>query len=206
LLEQWLRNEIFYSESGPMRPVFTEREFGRGSDLMPMEIEGKQVFLTGKIDRIDRAGNTFYITDYKSGQVPKKAAFLDTNLQLPLYILAADRLVAAKEGGTVTGGGYYVLKAGERQENFLFANAQDGSLPWQTYSDITDTDGTTIPVTDITVLREKTEQVLADTLQRMEQGDFRPTPSKDCHANCPAAKICRYSLLKPGRDGEEGHE
>ena len=208
LLQQWLRKEIYYSEAGAMRPVCTETEFGRGRSLMPMEIAGRQIFLNGKIDRIDQAGNAFYITDYKSGQAPKKAEFLDTDLQLPLYILAADRLVAAKEGGTVTGGGYYVLKDGERQESFLFANAQEVSLPWQTYSDIKDpedkNDKTTIK--DITVLREKTEQVLADLLQRMEQGDFKPIPSDRCDTYCPAAKICRYRLLKPDQDGEEAHE
>ena len=61
-------------------------------------------------------------------------------------------------------------------------------------------------IKDITVLREKTEQVLADLLQRMEQGDFKPTPSDRCDKYCPAAKICRYRLLKPDQDGEEAHE
>jgi len=206
LLQQWLRKEIYYSEAGVMRPICTEKDFGRGADQMLLEIEGRQIFLNGKIDRIDQAGDAFYITDYKSGQVPKKAELLDTNLQLPLYILAADRLVAAKEGGAVIGGGYYALKDGERKESFLFADAQDGNLPWQTYSEMTDADGTKIPINDITVLQEKVKQVLADTLRRMEQGDFKPAPSGGCDAYCPAAKICRYRLLKPDQDGEEGHE
>ena len=207
LLQQWLHKEIAYSEAGSLRPVYTEMEFGRGStNLMPLEINGRRIFLNGKIDRIDRAGNSFYITDYKSSQAPKKADFLDTNLQLPLYILAADRLVAAKEGGTVTGGGYYVLKDGERKESFLFVNAQDGKPPWQTYSEMQDTDGNKIPVTDITVLQEKTEQVLADTLRCMGQGGFRPTHTDKCDAYCPAAKICRYRILQPDPGGEERHE
>ena len=207
LLQQWLHKEIAYSEAGSMRPVCTELEFGRGSGgLMPLEINGRRIFLNGKIDRIDKSGNAFYITDYKSSQAPKKAEFLDTNLQLPLYMLAADRLVAAKEGGTVTGGGYYVLKDGERKESFLFVNAQDGKLPWQTYSEMQDADGNKIPVTDITVLQKKTEQILADTLRCMGQGGFRPTHTDKCDAYCPAAKICRYRILQPDPDGEECHE
>jgi len=206
LLRQWLRKEIYYSETGAMRPISTEREFGRGADQLLLEIEGRQIFLNGKIDRIDQAGNAFYITDYKSGQVPKKAEFLDTNLQLPLYILAADRLVAAKEGGAVIGGGYYAMKDGERKESFLFADARDKSLPWQTYSEMTDADGTKIPVTNITVLQDELKQVLGDTLRSMEQGNFQPAPSGGCDAYCPAAKICRCRLLKPDQDGEEGHE
>jgi hypothetical protein len=114
--------------------------------------------------------------------------------------------VAAKEGGTVTGGGYYVLKDGERKESFLFVNAQDGKPPWQTYSEMQDEDGNKIPVTDITVLQEKTEQVLADTLCCMGQGGFRPTHTDKCDAYCPAAKICRYRILQPDPGGEERHE
>lgn len=207
ILQQWLRKEIVYSETESFRPVCTEMEFGRGSaGLMPMEISGRHIFLNGKIDRIDRAGTTFYITDYKSSQAPKREDFLDTNLQLPLYILAADRLVAAKEGGTVSGGGYYVLKDGEREESFLFEDAQVGNLPWQTYSKMKDADGNEIPVTDITLLREKTEQVLADTLRCMGQGNFRPTNTDRCDTYCPAAKICRYRILRPDSDVEERHE
>ena len=208
LLEQWLRTEIYYSESGPMQPICTEMAFGWGSDQVPMEIEGKQIYLNGKIDRIDQAGNAFYITDYKSGQAPKKTEFLHTNLQMPLYILAADRLVAAKEGGTVTGGGYYALKDGERQESFLFADARKDSLPWDTYSDMTDPEDkkNKITIKDITVLQEKTEQVLAAVLRSMRQGEFQPAPSGGCDKYCPAAKICRHRLLKPEQDGEEGHE
>lgn len=207
MLQQWLRKEIYYSEAGTLRPIRTEMEFGRGgTDQMPMDINGRRILLNGKIDRIDQTGRDFYITDYKSSQAPKKAAFLDTDLQLPLYILAADRLVAAREGGAVTGGGYYVLKDGERPESFLFADAQGRELPWKTYSEMTDADGSKIPVSDITVLQEKVERALSDILQDMEQGNFRPAPSDNCDAWCPAAKICRYRILQTDPDGEEGHE
>lgn len=207
MLHHWLRNEIVYSETGTLRPYCTEMDFGRGSaDQMPLEINGRPILLNGKIDRIDRAGNAFYITDYKSSTAPKKAEFLDKNLQLPLYILAADRLAAAKEGGAVTGGGYYVLKDGERKESFLLADAQVGNLPWQTYSEMQDADGNKIPVTNITLLQEITEQVLTDTLSRMGRGDFHPTHTDKCDAYCPAAKICRYRILQSDADGEERHE
>lgn len=69
-----------------------------------------------------------------------------------------------------------------------------------------DEDGNKIPVTDITVLQEKTEQVLADTLRCMGQGGFRPTHTDKCDAYCPAAKICRYRILQPDPGGEERHE
>lgn len=207
LLIRWLRSEIAYSEAGEFRPLLTEREFGRReTEQLPLDIAGRRIFLNGKIDRIDKAGNTYYITDYKSGRIPSKAAFLDTDLQLPLYILAADRLLRERGKGTVIGGGYYGLKDGERKESFLFASAQDTQLPWKTYSDIKDANGRKTAIGDISVLQAKMEEVLADMLQNMRNGSFKPLPSGDCETYCPAAKICRYRILQSDQDGEEGHE
>ena len=234
LLHRWLRSEIVYSETGELRPVCTEKEFGRrDAGLVPLDINGRRILLNGKIDRIDKAGNAYFITDYKSSNAPKKAAFLDTDLQLPLYILATDRIlnvqgniqtnkaVASQEGNTVAaqegrnvsvqagtgviGGGYYVLKDGERKESFLFANAESPVLPWKTYSEFVNEQGNRTAVTDIHVLQEKTEQVLAEILEGMEQGNFMPAPSPGCDTFCPAAKICRWRILLPDTDEEESH-
>ena len=234
LLHRWLAREIVYSETGELRPVCTEKEFGRrDAGLVPLDINGRRILLNGKIDRIDKAGNAYFITDYKSGNAPKKAEFLDTDLQLPLYILAADRIlnvqgsvqtgkavtsqksgiVAAQEGRNVSvragsgvvGGGYYVLKDVERKESFLFEDAKSPALPWKRFSEITDKQGNRTAVTDIHVLQVKTEQVLAEILGGMEQGNFKPAPSPGCDVFCPAAKICRWRILLPDPDGEESH-
>ena len=214
LLHRWLVSEIVYSETGELRPVGTERVFGRGdTGLVSMDINGRRILLNGKIDRVDRAGNKYFITDYKSGNVPKKADFLDTDLQMPLYILAMERLVSSQEcghisappEGTVIGGGYYALKDGERKESFLFADATDAVPPWKAYSVITDKDGNKTEMNDIHMLQEKIEQVLSEVLQGMWRGDFRPTPSPGCDAFCPAAKICRWRIVQADTGEEESH-
>ena len=203
LLYGWLQSEISYCKGGNLRPVFTERAFGGNrAEALSFTVNGEQVFLNGKIDRIDKADDTYYITDYKSGDPPKQKDFLDTDLQMPLYILAADKLLAG-EKHTVIGGGYYALKAGERQSSFRFA-AQPGDtavLPWKTYSELTDVDGTKAKVTDVDDLRNRTEAVLSTLLQRMRNGDFAPTPSNQCDTYCPAARICRFRILSG--DGDE---
>lgn len=237
LLQGWLDKEILYSEAGGLRPVAVEKTFGRkDTGLMTMDINGRRILLNGKIDRIDKAGNKYFITDYKSGKVPKKTAFLDTDLQLPLYILAAERflagskrnddsaqeggaivlqksgIVAAQEDDTVTalgrgfvaGGGYCLLKDGERKESFLFADASDAAPPWRVYSEITDKQGNKTVINDIQALKEKTEQVLAEILQGMRQGSFKPTPSRDCDF-CLAAKICRWRIMPQDPEEEESH-
>lgn len=214
LLHRWLSSEISYSETGELRPVYTEKEFGRrGMEPIAMDINGRCILLNGKIDRIDKAGNTYFITDYKSGSAPKKTEFLDTDLQLPLYILAAEKLVAAQDGETVSdgasagviGGGYYELKEGERKESFLFADAEYPNLPWKAYSEITDEQGNRTPITDIHVLQEKTEQVLTGILEGMRQGDFKPEPTPGCDTYCPASKICRWRIVMSDSDKEESH-
>ena len=219
LLRGWLRSEISYSGQGEWRPAYTEQGFGlNGKDEMPLDVDGRRIYLTGKIDRIDRAGDTYFITDYKSGDTPGKKEFMDTDLQMPLYLLAAERfLAAAPEGaaqadgavtdgqaGRVAGGGYYSLKDGKRKSSFLFASAAAETVPWETFSEAEDENGTAAPVADITDLEAKMKQVLGGLLERMRQGDFRPDPA-GCRSGCPAKGICRYRILTETRE-EEGSD
>ena len=199
LLQRWLRSEIAYSEQGEWRPVSTEQSFGKkGKEEFTLDINGRRIYLNGKIDRIDRAGDAYFITDYKSGDTPNKKAFADTDLQLPLYLLAA----AMQNGGNVAGGGYYSLKDAERKESFMFPAAAD-TVPWKTFSEAKGTNGTATAITDMKDLQATLQQVLGDMLERMGQGDFSPTPSKDCERNCPAAEICRFRVLTRNREEED---
>jgi RecB family exonuclease len=199
LLQRWLRSEIAYSEQGEWRPVSTEQVFGKkGKGEVALDINGRRIYLNGKIDRIDRAGETYFITDYKSGDTPQKKAFADTDLQLPLYLLAA----AMQTKGEVAGGGYYSLKDAERKESFIFPAAA-GTVPWKTFSEAKDANGTATAITDMEELQATLQRVLGDMLEHMGEGDFCPTPSKDCENNCPAAEICRFRVLTRNREEED---
>jgi hypothetical protein len=71
---------------------------------------GLQVHLSGKIDRIDRTPQgAFLVFDYKTGYAPRLSEMAEgLNLQLPLYLLAAEALL--KEAGLQRGvGGAYLL-------------------------------------------------------------------------------------------------
>ena len=199
LLQRWLRSEIAYSEQGEWRPVSTEQVFGKKSKgEVALDINGRRIYLNGKIDRIDRFGEAYFITDYKSGGTPNKKGFADTDLQLPVYLLAA----AMQTKGEVAGGGYYSLKDAERKESFIFPAAA-GTVPWKTFSEAKDANGTATAVTDMEDLQATLQRVLGDMLERMEEGDFSPTPSKDCERNCPAAEICRFRVLTRNREEED---
>ena len=238
LLQRWLRSEIAYSGQGGWRPVSTEQSFGKkGKGEVALDINGRRIYLNGKIDRIDRNADALFITDYKSGDTPNKKEFADTDLQLPLYILAAERFIAASSGSTeggrnekaaetgsdavagsresaaefagtgqnkglVAGGGYYSLKDAERKESFMFPETV-GMVPWKTFSEAKDANGTAAVITDMKDLQATLQRVLGDMLGRMEQGDFSPTPSKDFERNCPASEICRFRALTRDREEED---
>ena len=199
LLQRWLRSEIAYSELGEWRPVSTEQVFGKkGMGEVALDINGRRIYLNGKIDRIDRAGETYFITDYKSGDTPNKKGFADTDLQLPLYLLAA----AMQTKGEVAGGGYYSLKDAERKERFIFPAAA-GTVTWKTFSEAKDANGTATAISDVGDLQATLQRVLGDMLEHMGKGDFSPTPSNDCERNCPAAEICRFRVLTRNREEED---
>ena len=209
-LHNWLRNEISYSNKGTFRPEAVEQDFGRnGIEGMQMQTGPYRIYLNGKIDRIDKAGNRYYITDYKSGNAPGKKDFLDTDIQLPLYLLATEELFAAPAGGSVAGGGYFVIKDGKRKESFRFAeeaNIPAAEIPWKTYTELTDNDGNKVKIEDIKELKGKTEDVIKALLDRVYAGDFVPTPAAGCDANCPAANICRFAILNRDCDEEAQNE
>ncbi len=199
LLQRWLRSEIAYNEQGEWRPVSTEQVFGKkGKGEVALDINGRRIYLNGKIDRIDRAGDAYFITDYKSGDAPNKKEFADTDLQLPLYLLAA----AMQTKGEVAGGGYYSLKDAERKESFIFPPAA-GTVPWKTFSEAKDANGTATDIAAMEDLQATLWRVLGDMLEHIGEGDFSPTPSKDCERNCPAAEICRFRVLTRNREEED---
>ncbi len=206
-LQRWLKKEIEYSETGSFRPVYTEKEFGMGGhEGIPFELEGgERIFLNGKIDRIDRDGNAFYITDYKSGKVPSQSDFLDGDLQMPLYILAAEEILAGTDRAEVIGGGYYALKEGERKSSFRFPDTVDGSVkvPWKTWSKKKDKDGNGEVPADSAALRKAVKELLSKMLRDLRGGRFTPTPEKECMKTCPVAKICRFDLVSQESCEEE---
>jgi ATP-dependent helicase/DNAse subunit B len=81
-------------------PVRAELQFGRPDSpegwrevRLPAVEGGGEVFLEGKIDRLDSGDGAFGVVDYKSGSVPGGQTLVDsllvTEFQLPVYLYAA---------------------------------------------------------------------------------------------------------------------
>jgi RecB family exonuclease len=100
----WLQREVRIADRS--RPAHFEVSFGLGQgpdgvephDPEPIEIpigDGRVLRVSGKIDRIDRRADGLVLRDYKTGKAPKDDGRVfrgGRQLQIPFYILAAERL------------------------------------------------------------------------------------------------------------------
>ncbi len=92
MAERFLDAEEGFWKQG-MRPTYLERTIERFRFVLP---DGKEVELTGKIDRIDIDENgNFIIVDYKTGRYPLPKMELDQDIfQLPVYAVMAKEALA----------------------------------------------------------------------------------------------------------------
>lgn len=84
-------------QAGNYRPLYSEMEFGFGSDEFAVELpSGEKALLCGIVDRVDIHDGTVRIVDYKSGKQGFGFDELSAGLklQLPLYMIAALKKIA----------------------------------------------------------------------------------------------------------------
>ncbi len=186
ILRQWLHLE--YAQQSKWEnfvPCAVEWDFSskNGKPLRLSLPDGSKFSVIGRIDRIDSNGNKVFITDYKFSGAPSGADLTDgLDLQLPVYLLAADALY----GKLVAGGGYLVLKEAERKSSIGFE----------------DLEGTPFKVNASEWADFKTASVntLKNYVQNIYAGNFDVQPTKACSPYCPLKDICRYRLLGGAAD------
>lgn len=101
ILLRFIRFEIERLESSSFQPRYFEYEIPKDKPVLLKA--GETTFsLQGKIDRIDidPSGEHFMISDYKRARSFEKASLEEgTSLQLPLYLLAVQKLLGLKPAG-----------------------------------------------------------------------------------------------------------
>ena len=107
-------------------PSQFERSFGRERDGADVSCEcgGRAVFFRGRIDRIDTAADgRFRVIDYKTGKLAGKDQDLacGTALQLPIYLIAAARILGAEIGAGEAR--YRHVGAGEGRSAVVFSGS-----------------------------------------------------------------------------------
>lgn len=177
-------------------PAYLEWGFGVSNSETPAlrrEIDEEEVFFTGRIDRIDADENWLTVTDYKRSGVPTKNDMKSgLDLQMPLYLLAVQELLAHDER-QVLGGGYFSIDAAERKNGFWRDEAQ--FLPWVQRGK-----------EDWPVFVEQAEDNLARCVRGIRSGNYPTLPAALCPNYCPGKDICRYSLLNLIAEGGEADD
>lgn len=197
ILHRWLRQEISYSANWTYRPWAVETDFGGDRDLT-ISLPEKKISVNGRIDRVDRDGHNYFVTDYKTSNAPQLQEFLQTNLQLPIYLWAAQAYLRKQDPeAMVTGGGYFVLKNAERKASIAYAGCEK-QFPFKVQTKV---QGDTLET--LAQVQTQLHEVLLQEFAEMTKGNFVPVPGKYCNRFCPAWDVCRQALLKKAAVGED---
>lgn len=211
-LEAMLRAE---RESGVTAvPSYFEVRFGRAGDdrlhsdpLMSSDapVPAGGIFLQGKIDRIDVAGDDFAVVDYKTGSViPSKKDVDDgASLQLPLYLHCAEAVLSERTGRRMTGGAgvYYHLRPDFKAVPRIGNAGMKGTL--------LDSGGRTRLSDDAGALREQVRAAVARAdayAGRISDGRFPVEPRDPATVcrSCDFRRMCRIRTRMAPGTGQAG--
>jgi ATP-dependent helicase/DNAse subunit B len=198
VLREWLAFEIEQQDSTGLQflPRYFEWAFGmpltESSDKASVErplqiaVDGRQVNIMGKVDRIDVCGDKCIVVDYKRKSCPK---FRDLekgiDLQIALYIMAVDNLLGG-EGCQVAGGGYYSVE-GLKKEGGMWRQETAESIGHRAAKDVGNLDEQ-----QWLDLQQALGKQVVSYVESIRAGRFIVNPAVDCPSYCVAKEICRY--------------
>jgi RecB family exonuclease len=145
------------------------------------------VLLSGVIDRIDviprEGARLFRVIDYKTGHVPEPAELKGgTALQVPLYALAAERLLAASGGGEPLDAGYWGISGRGYRPGATMRSLRDGELR---------------PESRWAAFRAGLERYVVDLIGRLRAADLPVAPRReDCTRGCDFKTVCRIHQVR----------
>jgi ATP-dependent helicase/DNAse subunit B len=184
-LEAFVRDEA----ASPLQLLPRRFELSFGSDRSAPELQrglplGDDLFLSGKIDRIDvdPFSARGIVQDYKSGRTVHSAKQIDEELklQIPLYMLVLRDLV-----GVEPLGGVYRALAGSRASRGLLHAGAAEDLPGFSRGDY-------LPEEEFWALVETSRTRAHDSAQRIRAGDVRHDPKGGtCPTWCDLWTMCR---------------
>jgi ATP-dependent helicase/DNAse subunit B len=181
LLEH-LRREA--SDNSAFEPTELELGFGGHFDRLPaVSLDGEQLYLRGKVDRMDVKDGCAVVRDYKSagGATGVARWEQDNRLQIRLYLLAVAELF-----GLEPAGGLYVPLSGQdrRPRGALLADASDDlgqgfvKTDWVTRGELAD---------KLEAAREDATALA----ERVRAGTVYPRPDSCPGGRCAYPSICR---------------
>lgn len=176
-----------------LEPRWLEADFGLpvAEQSMPealtIDIQGIRVQVGGRIDRVDVAtmGDElgFWIIDYKTGNTSHytaKAVQQFEKLQLPLYALAVENVLAKDRKARPLGMAYWLVT--DTGVKPVLPGTGKKSLGWLAEEQHWRT------------FRKQLEQWIAEIVAHIRDGQFPLAPrSEQCTTYCPYQRVCRIS-------------
>lgn len=148
---------------------------------------GIQVQIHGKIDRIDlvASGSTthFRVIDYKSGHIPDRSDLeRGVALQLPVYVLAADRLVYPGDSHAPLDTGHWALGADTKYKRYFPVHrGKTRVYPREFWADF----------------YQRLEDYILALAGKMRSGAFPVAPREDdCESRCDFRSVCRIRQVR----------
>ena len=171
-----LEKESAWNTEKPAKPKHFERAFGKsGKPPLIIKDEDEEIKICGVIDRIDESEDGCVVIDYKTGRTPihYNDALDGRNLQLPIYMMAAIRVVSP---GARVAGAYYL---------HINSRKRGSELPHK--------DNPELSVDNVI---ENAEKRIRDYGRSIRKGRFPVSPNKGrCPNYCEFEVMCRIHSI-----------
>jgi ATP-dependent helicase/nuclease subunit B len=184
-----LRREAAWNDEEPAQPVHCECKFGLdGKAPLIISCPDGDIRFCGIVDRIDhrRENNEWVVVDYKTRRtpIPIKDAVEGRNLQLPIYAMAATRVI--KKGERVASA--YYLHIHSRKRGSQLTKKADSTA-------------------SLDAMIELAEARIREYVVRVRNGHFPIEPNGDtvCQT-CDYGVMCRVRSLRAIQDEQERND
>lgn len=171
-----LERESSWNTERPAKPKHFERAFGKsGKPPLVIKDEDEEIKICGVIDRIDEREDGCVVIDYKTGRTPihYNEALDGRNLQLPIYMMAAIRVVSP---GARLAAAYYL---------HINSRKRGSELPHKDN-----------PELSVEAVIDRAEKRIRDYGRSVRKGRFPVSPNKGrCPNYCEFEVMCRIHSI-----------
>jgi ATP-dependent helicase/DNAse subunit B len=171
-----LEKESSWNTERPAKPKHFERAFGKsGKPPLVIKDEDEEIKICGVIDRIDEREDGCVVIDYKTGRTPihYNEALDGRNLQLPIYMMAAIRVVSP---GAQLAAAYYL---------HINSRKRGSELPHKDN-----------PELSVEAVIDRAEKRIRDYGRSVRKGRFPVSPNKGrCPNYCEFEVMCRIHSI-----------
>jgi ATP-dependent helicase/DNAse subunit B len=176
------------TQASDWQPRFFEWSFGGDSPALVLkDADGRPVSFRGRIDRIDvnETLKRFLVVDYKTGstRITGNQIKGGESLQLPLYLLAVQRLLLKEY--EPAGAVYYQLSDMSKKDGLLHSERRPEHL------DVGPRSSSCIPAARWNEVLESIESKVGGIVSEIRNAPAFPSSPEPCEPFCPYQDICR---------------